>query len=58
MYCLFPESCHIPRSVQGQVSWGLEQLSLVEDVPAHGQEAEGDGLQAPFQPKPLHESVK
>jgi len=28
--------CLVPRNIPGQVGWGSEQRSLVEDVPAHG----------------------
>lgn len=34
--------CSIPGSAQGKVEWGLEQLGLVEDVPARGRPLEWD----------------
>jgi len=43
----------IPGDAQGQVGWGPGSSDLVGGSPAHSRVLELDGLQYPFQPKPL-----
>ena len=47
--------CPLPRSVQSQAGWGLEQPGLVEDVPARGWRAGLEDLQRslPTQTNPV-----